>query len=177
MRSFLFSLFFSSILLIHVPVLRVLAIGWWHSLTRELVISLCRESLQPPSIQPAQRSTSSNQSKPLVIYIDHQLRHSTRFDRPGLERDYPDWFKPLSSRHRFSRRLSRANSVSSVSSIHSNLSSHSSASNSTSDSSLEDGRLRYWTPEMCAKTPELFDLVITVSIRNQPTLACSNSPR
>lgn len=131
-------------------------------LTRELVISLCRESLQPPSIQPAQRSTSSNQSKPLVIYIDHQLRHSTRFDRPGLERDYPDWFKPLSSRHRFSRRLSRANSVSSVSSIHSNLSSHSSASNSTSDSSLEDGRLRYWTPEMCAKTPELFDLVITL---------------
>jgi len=131
-------------------------------LTRELVISLCRESLQPPSSQPLQRSTSSNPSKPLVIYIDHQLRHSTRFDRPGLERDHPDWFKPLSSRHRFSRRLSRANSVSSVSSLHSNLSSHSSASNSASDSSPDDGRLRYWTPEMCAKTPELFDLVITL---------------
>ncbi|OAV98008.1 hypothetical protein PTTG_00209 [Puccinia triticina 1-1 BBBD Race 1] len=132
-------------------------------LTRELVISLSRESLQPPITQSLQRSSSTNQSKPLVIYVDHQLRHSTRFDRPGLERDYPDWFRPLSPRNRFKRRLSRTNSVSSLNSIHSNISSHSSASNSTTDSFLQDdGRLRYWTPEMCAKSPELFDLVITL---------------
>ncbi|KAA1117909.1 hypothetical protein PGT21_027019 [Puccinia graminis f. sp. tritici] len=134
-----------------------------NSLTRELVISLSRESPDPPITQSLQRSASSNQSKPLVVYVDHQLRHSTRFDRAGLERDYPDWFRPLSPRNRFKRRVSRTNSVSSLSSIRSNLSNHSSASNSTTDSFLQDdGRLRYWTPEMCAKSPELFDLVITL---------------
>ncbi|EFP74994.2 hypothetical protein PGTUg99_016399 [Puccinia graminis f. sp. tritici] len=132
-------------------------------LTRELVISLSRESPDPPITQSLQRSASSNQSKPLVVYVDHQLRHSTRFDRAGLERDYPDWFRPLSPRNRFKRRVSRTNSVSSLNSIRSTLSNHSSASNSTTDSFLQDdGRLRYWTPEMCAKSPELFDLVITL---------------
>ncbi|KAI7948731.1 hypothetical protein MJO29_010396 [Puccinia striiformis f. sp. tritici] len=131
-------------------------------LTRELVISLARESL-PAAI--SQQSTPSHKSKPLVIYVDQQLRHSTQFDRAGLEKEFPDWFRLLSPQNQYKLRLSRSrtNSVSSISSMQSDLSSHSSASNLTTDPSLQDdGRLRYWTPEMCAKTPELFDLVITL---------------
>ncbi|KAH9454475.1 hypothetical protein MJO28_007456 [Puccinia striiformis f. sp. tritici] len=131
-------------------------------LTRELVISLARESLLAPI---SQQPTPSHELKPLVIYVDQQLRHSTRFDRAGLEKEFPDWFRPLSPQNKYKLRLSRSrsNSVSSISSMRSDLSSHSLASNSTTDSSpQDDGRLRYWTPEMCAKTPELFDLVITL---------------
>lgn len=141
-------------------------------LTRQLVISLAHESLQPssehsspplPAISTTPKNSSSSPFTPLIVYVDHQLRHSSRFDLPGLERDYPQWFLPLPSHHRFKRRFSRTDSTSSLNSIRSNRSSRSSTSHSTAESSIQvDGRLRYWTPEMCAKSPELFDLVITL---------------
>lgn len=45
--------------------------------------------------------------RPMVVYVDHQLRKSKRFDLAGLQRDHPDFFKPLGSRHPHSRRYSR----------------------------------------------------------------------
>lgn len=134
----------------------------------------------------------SDAEKPMVVYVDHQLRRSKRFDLPGLQRDHPDFFRPLSSRHPHTRRSSRSSthlSSSSTSLVNgysgsesakgpakfhmtkmtpSRASSGSETAGSTSSSS-EEGQLRYWTAEMCTQHPELFDFVVTVRSR------CSSS--
>ncbi|KAJ1305800.1 hypothetical protein OPQ81_010530 [Rhizoctonia solani] len=76
----------------------------------------------------------------LVVYVDTQLRHSKRFDAAGLERDYPELFAPPSS------------TPSPLILIHiHNLSLASS-----------EGQLRYWTSDMCIRSPHLFDFVVTL---------------
>jgi NAD+ kinase len=81
----------------------------------------------------------------VVSYVDHQLRTSRRFDAAGLARDHPELFHPFPR-----RRSSSSNSVSSTS------------SSSKDDLTHEEGQLRYWTAEMCSRSPHLFDFVITV---------------
>ncbi|KAI0305637.1 ATP-NAD kinase-like domain-containing protein, partial [Multifurca ochricompacta] len=83
----------------------------------------------------------------LVVYVDHQLRTSRRFDAAGLERDHPELFIPFPR-----RRSSSSNSVSSMSA----------PSNSRDDPTHEDGQLRYWSADMCSRSPHLFDFVITL---------------
>lgn len=81
--------------------------------------------------------------------MDNQLRHSKRFDADGIEREYPELFVPLPR-----RRSSSSNSLSSMS------------SNSTHKDDFylkEQGQLRYWTSDMCSRSPHLFDFVVTVS--------------
>ncbi|KAH9083592.1 ATP-NAD kinase [Lactarius deliciosus] len=82
----------------------------------------------------------------LVVYVDHQLRTSRRFDAAGLERDHPELFVP------FPRR--RSSSSTSVSSTSTPLSS--------TDEPHEEGQLRYWTADMCSRSPHLFDFVVTL---------------
>ncbi|KAG8684346.1 hypothetical protein FRC09_015445 [Ceratobasidium sp. 395] len=99
-----------------------------------------------------------------VVYVDNQLRHSKRFDAAGLERDYPELFIPL-PRRRSSSSTSLASSFGAGGGALSNLrmSSLSSAASSTDNLALPDeGQLRYWTSEMCVKTPQLFDFVVTL---------------
>ncbi|KAF9245002.1 hypothetical protein BU15DRAFT_85813 [Melanogaster broomeanus] len=84
----------------------------------------------------------------LVVYVDHQLRNSRRFDAAGIRRDHPELFEP------FPRRRSSSNN---------SLSSLSSSSASQGDyNAQQEGQLRYWTSEMCNRSAHLFDFVVTL---------------
>ncbi|KAF9222613.1 ATP-NAD kinase [Gyrodon lividus] len=84
----------------------------------------------------------------LVVYVDNQLRNSRRFDAAGIRHDHPEIFEP------FIRRRSSSNN---------SLSSLSSSSASQDDSNVQqEGQLRYWTSDMCSRSPHLFDFVVTL---------------
>ncbi|RDX47995.1 ATP-NAD kinase [Lentinus brumalis] len=80
----------------------------------------------------------------MIVYVDAQLQTSRRFDAAGLAREHPELFVPFPKRR-----------TSSSSSLHSTL------SNGDSQPSSE-GQLRYWTAEMCSRSPHLFDFVVTL---------------
>ncbi|KDQ57717.1 hypothetical protein JAAARDRAFT_130629, partial [Jaapia argillacea MUCL 33604] len=105
-------------------------------LTRELAIYLMTKK--------------RNGDRGLVVYVDNQLRHSRRFDATGIEREYPELLIP------FPRR--RASNSSSSSS------SNASTSSPPRDEAFlrEEGQLRYWTADMCSRSPHLFDFVVTL---------------
>ncbi|KAL5485057.1 hypothetical protein ACEPAI_7699 [Sanghuangporus weigelae] len=86
----------------------------------------------------------------LVVYVDNQLRYSKRFDAAGIQRDHPELFLP------FPRRRSSSNN-----SLATMANGNGSGSGSESSTNSE-GQLRYWTSEMCAKSPHLFDFVVTL---------------
>ncbi|KIY46022.1 ATP-NAD kinase, partial [Fistulina hepatica ATCC 64428] len=82
----------------------------------------------------------------LVVYVDNQLRTSKRFDAAGIQHDHPELFMPYLGQR--------------------SLSSHSLDSVSQEDSppatGKEDGQLRYWTSDLCSRSPHLFDFVVTL---------------
>ncbi|KAG6331552.1 hypothetical protein ID866_7537 [Astraeus odoratus] len=80
----------------------------------------------------------------LVVYVDHQLRNSRRFDAAGIQRDYPGLFRPIP------RRKSSSSSLSSSSTFQ------------EEGTGTEEGQLRYWTSDMCARSAHLFDFVVTL---------------
>ncbi len=88
----------------------------------------------------------------MVVYVDHQLRTSKRFDAEGIERDHPEYFRPVPRR--------------SSSSVPGGLSASSSTYSVTPvegvESDRDRGQLRYWTSDMCSKSPQLFDFVVTL---------------
>lgn len=88
--------------------------------------------------------------KRLIVYVDAQLRYSKRFDPDGIRGEYPEFFAPVPRRR---------------SSSSSTVSMHSELSNSESP---DEGQLRYWTSDMCSRSPHLFDFVITVSLPLYP---------
>lgn len=83
--------------------------------------------------------------KRLIVYVDAQLRYSKRFDPDGIKAEYPEFFAPLPR---------RGSSSSSIVSMHSERS---------SSEPKDEGQLRYWTSDMCSRSPHLFDFVVTVS--------------
>jgi hypothetical protein len=83
--------------------------------------------------------------KRLIVYVDAQLRYSKRFNPDGIYAEYPEFFAPLP------RRRSSSSSI---------VSAHSERSNSEP---ADEGQLRYWTSDMCSRSPHLFDFVVTVS--------------
>ncbi|KAL0580325.1 hypothetical protein V5O48_001662 [Marasmius crinis-equi] len=103
-------------------------------LTRELALYLM---LKP---RPGQK-------RGLVVYVDHQLRTSRRFDAAGIERDHPELFVPFPR-----RRTSSSNSLSSMASV----------SQREEFNLADEGQLRYWTSSMCSQSPHLFDFVVTL---------------
>lgn len=84
----------------------------------------------------------------MIVYVDYQLRTSKRFDAAGIERDFPDYFRPQP------RRFSSTSSYSTGSATDSE--------SATGNVPKDEGQLRYWTSEMCSKSPHLFDFVITL---------------
>ena len=100
-------------------------------------------------------------------YVDSQLRKSKRFDAERMERDNPELFRPAP------RRYSRSSSSTSVHSADTpkrpsplhpfSEMPKNGAGEFTKKTSGEEGQLRYWTNEMCTKSPHLFDYVVTVS--------------
>ncbi|QRV82617.1 ATP-NAD kinase [Ceratobasidium sp. AG-Ba] len=117
-------------------------------LTRELALMLMKKE--------------RDDGRGLVVYVDAQLRHSKRFDAAGLERDYPELFVPL-PRRRSSSSTSVASTAGGGLSQSLRMSSISSAASSTDQLPIpEEGQLRYWTSEMCVRTPQLFDFVVTL---------------
>nr|XP_019010361.1 NAD+ kinase [Kwoniella pini CBS 10737]OCF49142.1 NAD+ kinase [Kwoniella pini CBS 10737] len=123
-------------------------------LTRELALYLMQKK---PATSPNEHSRPGHEGRDrgMVVYVDAQLRTSRRFDAQGIQRDYPDLFKPLSRR--------RSSSSASVSTLGS-LSAYPSTSNMSEfqKKSKDEGQLRYWTSEMCSSSPHLFDFVITL---------------
>ncbi|CUA70455.1 hypothetical protein RSOLAG22IIIB_04193 [Rhizoctonia solani] len=98
-----------------------------------------------------------------VVYVDSQLRKSKRFDAAGLEREYPELFAPLPPpRRRSSSSTSVGSSHHSISSLR--MTSLSSRNSSTDNLSIvpSEGQLRYWTSDMCIRSPHLFDFVVTL---------------
>ncbi|KAL5523927.1 hypothetical protein ACEPAG_8100 [Sanghuangporus baumii] len=87
----------------------------------------------------------------LVVYVDNQLRYSKRFDAAGIQRDHPELFLPFPPR----RRSSSNNSLAAMANGNGSGSGSESSTNS-------EGQLRYWTSEMCGKSPHLFDFVVTL---------------
>ena len=85
-------------------------------------------------------------------YVDNQLRTSKRFDAEGIEREHPHLFLPTPKR--------RSSSGTSISTMASDVKQE---KERTRDTVKEQGMLRYWTSDMCSRTPELFDFVVTVS--------------
>ncbi|KZT04687.1 ATP-NAD kinase [Laetiporus sulphureus 93-53] len=81
----------------------------------------------------------------MVVYVDAQLRTSRRFDAAGIERDYPELFAPFPQR--------RASS--------SSLAAYANG-DEMNQAPTSEGQLRYWTAEMCSRSPQLFDFVITL---------------
>ncbi|EMD37768.1 hypothetical protein CERSUDRAFT_83539 [Gelatoporia subvermispora B] len=79
----------------------------------------------------------------MVVYVDAQLRTSRRFDAAGIQAEHPELFAPFPQR--------RASN-----------SSFSSSSSKADNDSISEGQLRYWTAEMCSKSPHLFDFVVTL---------------
>ncbi|KAJ7209550.1 NAD+ kinase [Mycena pura] len=99
-------------------------------LTRELALYLM--------LRPRQ-----GQNRGLVVYVDHQLRKSKRFDAEGIQRDHPELFVPVPR-----RRTSSSTSLASMYGDDGNM--------------KETGQLRYWTSDMCGRSPHLFDFVVTL---------------
>ncbi|CAE6474216.1 unnamed protein product [Rhizoctonia solani] len=120
-------------------------------LTRELALMLMKKERED--------------GRGLVVYVDSQLRNSKRFDAAGLERDYPELFVPIRQpRRRSSSSTSLASShhANSVSSLR--MTAMASRNSSTDNLSLppSEGQLRYWTSDMCIRSPHLFDFVVTL---------------
>ncbi|KAF7321468.1 NAD+ kinase [Mycena kentingensis (nom. inval.)] len=101
-------------------------------LTRELALYLM---LKP----------REDHSRGLVVYVDHQLRTSKRFDAEGIERDHPQLFAPVPR-----RKTSSVTSLPSMAAYKDELNGN------------ETGQLRYWTSDMCSHSPHLFDFVVTL---------------
>jgi NAD+ kinase len=108
-------------------------------LTKELALYLMQK--RRPSVD------GSNQRR-IIVYVDAQLQTSKRFDVEGMQRDYPELFVPVPRR--------RSSSSSTIS-----ASSH---ADSNGELKAEEGQLRYWTADMCSRSPHLFDFVVTVSL-------------
>lgn len=110
---------------------------------------------------------------PVFSYVDSQLKQSKRFDAEGMEREHPELFRPLP------RRYSRTSSATSFAATPATgpeaykrsmtpLTSLGDALKRATEPDLvkkdDEGQLRYWTNEMCAKSPHLFDFVVTVCL-------------
>ncbi|GAA97736.1 uncharacterized protein L969DRAFT_80409 [Mixia osmundae IAM 14324] len=134
-------------------------------LTRELAIYLMG-------------STKEGDERGATVYVDAQLRKSSRFDAAGIEADHPEFFRAVQTR-RISRTSSMSSSVSSLPTLagfnekqHARRSSAANGLRMTSSKSAaaktdtteaeNNGQLRYWTSDMCNKSPHLFDFVITL---------------
>lgn len=87
----------------------------------------------------------SKTGRGMIVYVDNQLKKSRRFDAAGIEHDHPELFLP------FPRR--RASSSSSLASM---------STTSGESTALPEGQLRYWTADMCSRSPHLFDFVVTL---------------
>ena len=103
------------------------------------------------------RNKPANWTEHLGSYVDAQLKTSRRFDAAGIEKEHPDLFVPLPR-----RRTSSSSSLASMTSNSTNGHDH--------HYNMPEGQLRYWTAEMCSKSPQLFDFVVTVSRVHRSTI-------
>ncbi|KAI0371089.1 ATP-NAD kinase [Pilatotrama ljubarskyi] len=104
-------------------------------LTRELALYLMLKK----------REGSGDRERGMIVYVDAQLKTSRRFDAAGIEREHPELFVPFPK-----RRTSSSSSLASAQNLNGD---HAPSS---------EGQLRYWTAEMCSRSPHLFDFVVTL---------------
>ncbi|TKY90777.1 hypothetical protein EX895_000775 [Sporisorium graminicola] len=87
----------------------------------------------------------------LIVYVDSQLRQSKRFDADGIRRDYPQLFDSRPPRRTPSMSSSFSSSAASATD-----------SNGTFNRAEGGNQLRFWTADMCSRSPHLFDFVVTL---------------
>ncbi|UZJ56914.1 hypothetical protein CBS101457_006234 [Exobasidium rhododendri] len=94
----------------------------------------------------------------LIVYVDAQLRQSKRFDAEGIKKDHPHLFLPGSARQQsFSDADADSNGH-----AKSETSSTTSSRGGSISQAREESQLRYWTSDMCSRSPHLFDFVVTL---------------
>lgn len=99
----------------------------------------------------------------VIVYVDSQLRTSKRFDAAGIQQDHPELFLPFEkSNNTSSKKRRRGPGGSSAFGSSSSSSLNSSTSALPGSPEREDGQLRYWTADMCSRSPHLFDFVVTL---------------
>ncbi|KLT45871.1 ATP-NAD kinase [Cutaneotrichosporon oleaginosum] len=127
------------------------------TLTRELALyCMLRKPAAASSTHDMRQARNMSPDRGMIVYVDNQLRNSKRFDAAGMQRDYPQLFEPIASRRRTS--TSASASSASISTMASSWSTTSGAQGDKKDM----GQLRFWTPEMCSNSPQLFDFVVTL---------------
>ncbi|EPT02580.1 hypothetical protein FOMPIDRAFT_1035802 [Fomitopsis schrenkii] len=87
----------------------------------------------------------------LVVYVDAQLRASRRFDAAGMQRAHPELFVPFPRRRESGSSNASAGSTPGAEN-----------GNNGSPQPVGEGQLRYWTADMCSRSPHLFDFVVTL---------------
>ncbi|CDZ98185.1 atp-nad kinase [Phaffia rhodozyma] len=113
------------------------------------LIKLTRQLAMFLMLKPRGNGSLGEVRRGHTVYVDAQLRTSKRFDAAGMERDYPELFAPLGRR--------RSSSSASINTMNGSVYSEGSGSVSPGE-----GQLRYWTSDMCSKSPHLFDFVVTL---------------
>lgn len=134
------------------------------ALTRELAIYLM---LRKPAIPASAASSMTDvrntprhlNDRGMIVYVDAQLRSSKRFDAAGLQEEHPQLFEPIHRKRSSSMSASSA-SINTMASSWSTASGNGGNGNGTGR--RDEGQLRYWTPEMCSNSPQLFDFVVTL---------------
>lgn len=96
---------------------------------------------------------------PFPSYVDAQLRQSKRFDAEGIRKDYPQLFVPVTPRR---TSLSDTETETNGRKAGDNGSSSSSSRVNSMSHAREESQLRYWTSDMCSRSPHLFDFVVTL---------------
>ncbi|EJD03164.1 ATP-NAD kinase [Fomitiporia mediterranea MF3/22] len=95
-----------------------------------------------------------NDGRGLVVYVDNQLRYSKRFDAAGIEREHPELFVPFPR-----RRSSSSHALAAMANGDGNGNGNGSGSEASMN---QGGQLRYWTSDICSRSPHLFDFVVTL---------------
>lgn len=94
----------------------------------------------------------------MTVYVDSQLRTSKRFNVNGMRQEFPHLFTP--------RPRSRSTSQHDLKDMSFSMTSASISPQSQERNyhphKHDEGQLRFWTADMCTKSPHLFDLVITL---------------
>lgn len=100
----------------------------------------------------------------LIVYVDSQLKTSKRFDSEGIKRDYPKVFESVNNGNGSGGNGNGNGGANGNGKERRGRSESGESENGNGHGNGHgEGQLRYWTSDMCSRSPHLFDFVVTVS--------------